>query len=154
MQDDEAWISIGMQHLPLKVNRHEKSASTRVNYAYATLAATPPEVIISYLLPAGQHAPSTWEQEFAAALPNLYRASRPSNFAQRVPKSESLQYVSAPITSSSCDDDDSQYGQTMFVSLISSLCVVSASLAVAVCYIFHLLGRVNAEDKARLTSGL
>lgn len=91
MKDDKAWQSIGMK--PLTAATLYTSAGS-ASHAYTHLAPLPDNIIASLLLPAGQHAPSTWEQEFAAALPFLYRADRPDK--SRIPKSEQLTYLSAP----------------------------------------------------------
>lgn len=92
-KDERAWLAIGMATMTSETAFQPVDISSGVTQAYTTLAPTPPHVVMSMLLPGGQHSPSTWEQEFAAALPNLYRPSRPDPF--RVPKSESLKLLVA-----------------------------------------------------------
>jgi hypothetical protein len=157
VQEDEAWVSIGLEHLSNDVVNHPVDASTGVNYAYATLAPAPDSVVMSYVFPSGQHAPSTWEKEFAAALPNLYRASPPENFANRVPKAELMQYISAPSTYSSSsndeDDDTEENLRTGVIVLVVILVVVGSLLGVSICYITKLRAKLNeVGEKAKLSS--
>jgi hypothetical protein len=149
MQEDAAWLSIGMEHLPIGRTMHwhgsdTGTTTTTTTHDFASLSSVPDHVIVSYLYPTGQHAPSTWQQEFAAALPNLYRASRPANFANRVPKSEILQYLSAPsLTSSSSPDaeDDAFESSGLFVGLVVALAVTALALGMA------LVGIVSLQRK-------
>jgi predicted alpha/beta superfamily hydrolase len=134
MREDAAWLSIGMEHLPIARTSHwHGSDAAGTTHAFASLSSpVPAHVIVSYMYPTGQHAPSTWEQEFAAALPNLYRASRPANFANRVPKSEILQYLSAPSLSSSSDEEDDKFESSgLFTGLVVALAVTALALCMA-----------------------
>jgi pimeloyl-ACP methyl ester carboxylesterase len=151
LRDDEAWQSIGLTPLTFKATYTAVDSATYVTHPYETIAPLESDhVVMSLLLPAGQHAPSTWEQEFAAALPNLYRANRPDKL--RVPKSESLKYLSVASTvptddttdddvsgrSNGNDDGDDAYGKSGFIALIVVVVVMCIVVVVLVVYVFYL----------------
>lgn len=152
IQDDDAWISIGMQHLVMRTEYQPIDSSKGISHPYLTLSAAPANVVMSFLLPAGQHAPSTWEQEFSAALPLLYRASRPANFANRVPKSESLQYYAGldASSTSSCDANNESFDDAEVYTVIVLLCTAVLCLVAAIAYIFllrHQIGKTVEASK-------
>ena len=72
------------------------SPATKDAYGFYRLKPLPDRIIMSTVLPGGQHSPATWEREFAAALPIVFRADRADK--ARIPKSELFAYysVSAP----------------------------------------------------------
>jgi hypothetical protein len=109
LRDDAAWQSIGLTPVTMA---SIYTTETDIASGYTRLKPLPDNIIMSMLLPGGQHAPSTWEQVFAAALPILYRADRPDKL--RIPKSESLAYYSLPppgntVVNTDDDDDDDSF---------------------------------------------
>lgn len=110
LRDDAAWQSIGLKPVTMAslYTTETKSGAS----GYNRLMPLPDHIIMTMLLPGGQHAPSTWEQVFATSLPILYRANRSDKL--RIPKSESLAYYSLPppedtIVDDSGDDDDEDF---------------------------------------------
>jgi pimeloyl-ACP methyl ester carboxylesterase len=162
LRDDAAWQGIGLTPLTFETTYTAVDSATYVTHAYKTIAPLESDhVIMSLILPGGQHAPYTWEQEFAAALPNLYRANRPDKL--RVPKSESLKYLSvsstAPTDDTADDDDaslrnndnndnDDAYGKSGFIALIVVVIVMCIVVVVLVGYVFYLHKRLEISDKS------
>ena len=89
VDDDEAWRSIGL--IPVNFSTYYTPPTT-CTHGYTNLSPLSQEgVVMTILNPGGQHAPSTWEQEFAAALPFLYRADPYDKM--RHPKQEQYTFV-------------------------------------------------------------
>ena len=103
LRDDAAWQSIGM----IPVTSELSYTSPPDSFGYHNLKPLPNNVVMTLVSPGGQHAPMTWMQQFAAALPILYRADRRDKL--RIPKSETLEYFSlpAPSADSSCNSGTS-----------------------------------------------
>jgi hypothetical protein len=68
-------------------------------FGYETLDPAPERAIMTFILPGGQHAQTTWEREFALALTQLYRPGRSKRTDSRAPVGESVRYLSPHIKS-------------------------------------------------------
>ena len=141
MKDDEAWQSIGLKPFYMSATYTNANAAKHIPYSYVHIDKLSDHIIVSYDIPAGQHAPSTWQQEFAWALPNLYRNDPYDKL--RIPMIESLKYMSVEFNSNGDDDDsgdgddDSKWSQTSIALLVCFL-FTSVCLAASAAYIFHL----------------
>ena len=152
IQEDKAWQSIGLVPVTLS---SVYSPATKDAYGFYRLNPLPDRIIMSIVQPAGQHAPATWEQEFAAALPIIYRANRADKL--RIPKSEFLAYysVSAPPSTSPSPSTSSTFeltsGEVAACVLVPTVITLATMLAYQH-FILRplLLGRalVNGEQKS------
>jgi len=94
VNDELAWRSIGLVPMTSAAN-----LSTQMwpgaSFGYTSELPAPEHAVMSVILPGGQHAQTTWEREFAIALPYLYRPN--STDPYRIPVSETLRYISPTI---------------------------------------------------------
>jgi len=94
VKDELAWRSIGLEPMNWEVNK-SKQMWPGAAFGYTSELPAPKHAVMTMILPAGQHAQTTWEREFAVALPFLYRPSPTDPY--RVPVSETLRYISPTI---------------------------------------------------------
>lgn len=131
MRDDSAWKGIGLTPLVSDFVFTPVNPSTFVTQPYTTLARVESKhIIMTFLLPGGQHAPSSWEQEFAAALPNLYRADPPDKL--RIPKSESLKYMSITSEQADTSDDSDEDDNAVTLHVLMAIVIFLALLVIVV----------------------
>lgn len=96
VKDELAWRSIGLEPMSWNVDKVEQMWSG-APFGYWSEIPAPENAIMTFILPGGQHAQTTWEREFAMSLAPLYRPS-PSN-PTRLPLSETIRYISPTLAS-------------------------------------------------------
>lgn len=152
IKDDEAWQTIGLKPFYMSTTYTAANAAKHIPYSYVTVDKLNDHIVVSYDNPAGQHAPSTWQQEFAWALLNLYRNDPYDKL--RVPTIEALKYMSVEYQSNVDDDnrnngDDSNEWDGTKIAFLVCFLVTALCLATSVMFIFHLLNHLKQLKRSQ-----
>jgi len=145
IKDDEAWQSIGLKPFYVSTTYTASNDAKHIPYSYINVDKLNDHIVVSYDVPAGQHAPSTWQQEFTWALPNLYRNDPYDKL--RVPTIESLKYMSVEFKNdgnddNNNDDDDSKWSATTIAFLVCFL-FTTLCLATSIVFIVYLSNQLH-----------
>lgn len=147
IRDDDAWQSIGMTPVTFE---SIYTAETPDAYGFRRAKALPAHIVMTMIIPGGQHAPPTWQQTLSAALPILYRADRPDK--TRIPKSESLAYYSLPAptaTPSDTSSSSSDNGIKLSAGEVAA-CVIVPTVATIVALVAYFSFVLKPQLLARL----
>ena len=126
VQDAAAWESIGMQPLTTLTDV-TLADGTKAKFPMEQSAYASDSVTMTYFYIGGTHSPTTWQAEFAHALPHLYRASPPDRF--RVPVTEFMRTMTvSTVATESGDGSDDAEDYSSQLHVIMGLAVACISL--------------------------
>jgi pimeloyl-ACP methyl ester carboxylesterase len=147
LRDDAAWQSIGLAPVTFE---SVYTPDTPDAFGFHRAKPLPDRIVMSLILPGGQHAPPTWQQTLAAALPIMYRADRPDK--TRIPKSESLAYYSLPAPTATPPDSTASDSSSDFS--LSAGEVAACVIVPTVVTIASLVAYFSLVLKPQLLQGL